>query len=131
MFELVITPRFSETDALGHISNVSYPVWFEQARMPIFKLFTPDLDPKKWQLILASIHIDFKAQAYLNKDITVNTGLKKIGASSMVIQHNAYQSGVLVASGEAVMVQFDFQTQKSMPLSLKIKAQLSPHLIDF
>ncbi|NCU33617.1 MAG: acyl-CoA thioesterase, partial [Candidatus Moranbacteria bacterium] len=24
-----ITPRFSETDALGHINNNTYGVWFE------------------------------------------------------------------------------------------------------
>ena len=42
-----ITPRFCDTDALGHISNTTLPVWFEGARDPIFRWFTPDLDPQK------------------------------------------------------------------------------------
>ncbi len=42
-----ITPRFSDTDALGHINNTNVPVWFEGTRDPLFRLFTPDLSPQK------------------------------------------------------------------------------------
>ena len=42
----IITPGFYETDALGHINNTVIPMWLEKARTPIFKIFTPDLDPK-------------------------------------------------------------------------------------
>ena len=30
-----ITPRFSETDMLGHISNTTLPIWFEGARATV------------------------------------------------------------------------------------------------
>jgi len=53
MFSELITPRFSDTDALGHINNTMVPIWFEGARDPVFKLFMPELDPNNWQLILA------------------------------------------------------------------------------
>ena len=33
MFHYETEPRFSDTDALGHINNTVYPVWFEQARI--------------------------------------------------------------------------------------------------
>ncbi len=37
MFTEVITPpRFLETDALGHINNNTYGVWFEAARDQFF-----------------------------------------------------------------------------------------------
>lgn len=44
MFKEIIKPRFNETDALSHINNTVLTAWFEGARDPIFKLFTPDLD---------------------------------------------------------------------------------------
>jgi acyl-CoA thioester hydrolase len=128
MFQLEITPRFSETDALGHISNVSYSVWFEHARTPIFKLFTPDLDPKKWCLILANAMIDFKAQAYLGSTITIDTRLSKIGTSSMIIEHRAYQSEKLIAVGQATMIHFDYASQKSQAIPENIKEQLKTFL---
>lgn len=55
MLELTFHPRFNDTDALGHINNASAASWFEEARRPIFEIFIPDLDPKKWNLILARI----------------------------------------------------------------------------
>ncbi len=32
MYKAIITPRFCDTDALGHINNNNAPVWFEGAR---------------------------------------------------------------------------------------------------
>ena len=43
MWQEVITPRFSDTDALGHINNTVFAVWFEGARRDVFKIFTPEL----------------------------------------------------------------------------------------
>ena len=47
MFKSVVTPRFAETDALGHLGNTALPVWFEEARGPVFELFNPELDIKE------------------------------------------------------------------------------------
>ena len=47
MYEHTISPGFSDTDALGHINNTKLPIWFLEARNELFKIFTPDLDPKK------------------------------------------------------------------------------------
>ena len=55
MFSESFSPRFTDTDALGHINNTLVPIWFEGARDPIFKIFTPILDVTNWQLILAKI----------------------------------------------------------------------------
>ncbi|MEM9398560.1 MAG: acyl-CoA thioesterase, partial [Pseudomonadota bacterium] len=33
MFSKTLSPRFYETDALGHINNVTIAAWFEVARM--------------------------------------------------------------------------------------------------
>ena len=55
-----ITPAFNETDALGHINNTVVPRWFENARVPIFKIFTPDLDPRDWHLIVVKVEIEYR-----------------------------------------------------------------------
>ena len=70
MFTEKVIPRFSETDALGHINNTVLPVWFEAARVPIFKFFTPDLNPHNWKLIIAKVEVSFafKQEFELNDD---------------------------------------------------------------
>lgn len=97
MFTLEIHPRFSDTDALGHISNTSLPVWFEQGRTPIFEIFHPSLDVKTWPLILARLEIDLLAQSYWHLPVEIRTGIGKIGNSSCHVVQEAWQNGTRVA----------------------------------
>ncbi|CBL46297.1 Conserved hypothetical protein [gamma proteobacterium HdN1] len=129
MFSMVVSPRFYETDAFGHINNTVLPGWFETAREPIFRLFTNDSDLTRINLILARIEVDFVAQTYYGKEVTLKTGIERVGNSSFVVWQAAYQEGALVARGKAVQVYFSQQTQKSEPLPdhyrIKLEALVS------
>jgi acyl-CoA thioester hydrolase len=127
MFVLSVQPRFAETDALGHINNAVLPVWFEQARTPIFEIFVPDLDVKKWTLILAKIEVEFVKEIFYGENVQIRSFIEKIGNSSFICYQEVWQSESLVAKGRAVMVHFDHNTKKSMPISEKIKCQLNEH----
>ncbi len=81
MFTEVIQPRFLETDALGHINNNTYGVWFEAVRDPFFKIFMPDADIKKWNLIMAHSSFDFLKEVFLGTDVIVKSAISKIGNS--------------------------------------------------
>lgn len=124
MLEFNLTPRFKDTDALGHINNATYSTWFEEARRPIFEFFVPDLDPKKWNLIIARVEIDFITQGYFQKKVLIKTGVEKIGNSSFVLIQEAYQDEVLVCRGKSFLVHFDYKNQKSAPLPVPIKEKL-------
>lgn len=124
MNEVVFYPSFNDTDALGHINNASYSTWFEDARRPIFQLFVPDLDPKKWNLIIARVEIDFLAQGHFQKEATVRTWVEKIGNSSFVLQQEALQEGKVICRGKAFMVHFNYNTQKAEPIPDAIRSYL-------
>lgn len=128
MWSLTINPRFGETDALGHINNTVLPVWFEEARTPLFRLFTPDLDPQDWHLIIARIDVEFVGELFYGKEVEIRTYLSKLGNSSMTINHEAWQDGRLGARGSAVMVHFDHDEKKSVAIPESIREQLSHHL---
>jgi acyl-CoA thioester hydrolase len=130
MFSMTVEPRFSETDALGHINNTVLPVWFEQARTPIFKIFTPSLAIDQWGLILAKIDVSFLKQIFYGKEVEVRTFIQSIGNSSFVVYHEAWQEKLKVASGSAVMVHFDHDSQKSKQLPGDVKLHLEEHLIE-
>ncbi len=123
-----LSPRFVETDALGHINNTVLPVWFEDARTPLFRLFTPDLDINNWHLIIAKIEVEFVGELFYGKDVEIRTYLTKLGNSSMMIAHEAWQEGRIGARGSAVMVHFDHDTKQSVTIPEPIRAQLSEHL---
>jgi acyl-CoA thioester hydrolase len=128
MFSEKLMPRFSDTDALGHINNTLLTVWFEGARDPIFRFFMPDLDTNNWQLILAKIDVEFHAQLYYAEEIEIRTYISRIGSSSFMVYQEAWQKNTKCASGTAVMVHFCFENQSSLKISNNIKAQMTAHL---
>ncbi len=127
MFNLKISPRFADTDALGHINNAALITWLEEARRPIFKIFIPDLDPKKWKLILAHFRVDFKAQTYYQKDAEIKTTISKIGNSSFELSQEVWQGETLCATALVIMVHFDYTKNKSASIPKQIKEKLETH----
>ncbi|PAJ72603.1 thioesterase [Pseudoalteromonas sp. NBT06-2] len=129
MFKEKIMPRFTETDALGHINNTVLPVWFEATRMPIFRFFTPDLNPKKWKLIIAKIEVEFQGELFYGQEVEIKTAVRKIGNSSFVIEQSAWQHAEQCALGKTIVVRYDFDNKKAKALSESEKALLSEHLL--
>lgn len=128
MFVENFKPRFNDTDALGHVNNASIVTWFEHARRPIFEIFNPNLSIEKWNLILARVEVDYLGQVSYEHEVEIKTFFEKLGNSSMVIVQEALQNLEVVARGKAVMVHFDYKTNKSSPIPQVIKSKLSEHL---
>lgn len=76
MLEMQIQPRFQETDALGHINNTVPAVWFESARDPLFRLFSPELDVHNWHLIIAGYAVQFKRELFYGQQVLIKTGVR-------------------------------------------------------
>ena len=131
MFIETVTPRFGDTDGLRHINNVALVEWFEVGRNPIFRMFTPDLDLsyENWKLILVRTEFDYIGQMLYGEDVEIRSFITKIGNSSFIIGHEAWQEEELKAKGKAVLVYFDFINQKSMSIPNEIRAKLENHLI--
>lgn len=130
MFYFELQPRFSDTDALGHISNTTLPVWFEQAREPLFRIFNPTLDVKTWPLIIARVEVDFVAQSFWHLPVEIRTGIGRVGNSSFQVVQEAWQDGQLIARGKAVLIQFDYKTEKALAISDEIRTQLVEHTVE-
>ncbi len=129
MFTEKFSPRFSDTDVLGHINNTVLPVWFEACREPIFKFFTPDLNPTDWRLIVAKIEVEFQGEIFYGQPVEIKTGIRHIGNSSFVVEQSLWQHGELCALGKAVMVRYDFTNKTSQKLSDSERAKLAQHLL--
>ena len=123
-FEMTFSPRFSETDGMGHIGNTVIPIWFEAARDPIFQIFVPSMKMSDWNLILAGFNITFNAPTYYGKPVTILTSISRIGGSSFEVYQRCMQDGKLTAEGKTTMVHFDYKAEKSVALSPELKSKL-------
>lgn len=119
-----ISPRFCETDALGHINNTVIPVWFEKAREPVFRLFTPDMDVNNWKLIIARVEVNFLAEIYYGMEAEVRTWLTKLGRSSMTVRQEVWQESACKARGDAVMIHYDYAAGRSVTIPATIRTEL-------
>jgi acyl-CoA thioester hydrolase len=130
MYTETLTPRFSDTDALGHINNTKVPIWFEGAREPIFKIFSPDLNPNNWCLIIAKIEVNYHGQLFFGQSIEIRTYVSRIGGASFDVYQELWQHGEKCVSGTATMVHFDYPTQTSQKLPDKIREELTEHFYE-
>ena len=122
--------RFYETDGLKHVSNTVLVGWFETARMPIFRAFTPNLDLDNWPLILANYQVDFLLQIFLGSPVEIKTWISRLGKSSFEVYQEVWQQDNLKAKGTTTLVHFDYKQQKSVPINDEIRTQLMAHYID-
>lgn len=129
MFHYTLQPRFSETDGLGHINNAVLPVWLEEARTDIFRIFNPDLDFQGWNLILRKYEIEFLAQIRRDPEVDIETGIVHIGNTSCVVLQRVVQGGRPVALGKTVLVHFNYQSGQPAPIPEAARAELERHRV--
>jgi len=118
--------RFGDTDMLGHVNNASYFTYMEESRID----FLAALGLEQVPLILASARVDFLAQTYFSDLLDVETFVSRIGNSSFDIVNRMYRSGGqdLVFEGVAVVVYFDYATQRAALVPDDLRTQLQVYL---
>ena len=131
MFTTTVTPRFGDMDMLGHINNTVPAAWFELARNPLLKIFDPLLELKRetFSLIIVHTDYDYAAQLYFRNDVEIRTWISRIGTKSFTVYQEAWQQGRLCVKGNAVIVHYDFNTEKSTPIPEEKKKLLAEHLL--
>jgi acyl-CoA thioester hydrolase len=131
MFTTMVQPRFGDMDMLGHINNTVPVVWFELARNPIIRMFDPNMEltRESFPLIIAHTDYDYVDQLYFQYDVEIKTWITRIGTKSFTSYHEAWQQGRLCVKGNAVMVHYDFNTEKSTLLPEDKKRLLEEHLL--
>ena len=127
VFHYQLQPRFSETDGLGHINNSVLPVWLEEARTGIFRIFNPSLDFEDWNLILKKYEIEFIAQISRDPEVEIESGIAHVGNTSVVVAQTVMQAGKPVARGTTVLVHFDYKAGKPSPIPPRVREMLEAH----
>jgi acyl-CoA thioester hydrolase len=127
-FTVTITPRFYETDALGHINNASIAAWLEVVRMGFIASLSgsgSQQEPDRadnW--ILASLQIDFVAETFFGDDVIGCVTAAEAGNSSLTVHCELSQGGRLTVKARAVVVFMDPQTRRPARLPDAYRGQL-------
>src|SRR3954464_807003 len=103
---------------MGHVNNAVYSTYLEQARIGVLG----GLDP----FILARVEIDFRDELRAGEEVKVLTRCARVGTKSFDLEHELHADGRLVAEAKSVLVGYDYEAARSVPLSDELRRKLSP-----
>jgi acyl-CoA thioester hydrolase len=111
--------RYGDLDPQGHVNNAKYLTYFEQGRVHYLielGLFSTDQSFMNLGLIVADIHVQYKAPTHFGDEIVTGVRTSKIGNKSIIIEHTVIDSktGSEMATGEVVCVMYDYRAQKTI-----------------
>ncbi|WP_223637576.1 acyl-CoA thioesterase [Planococcus sp. 4-30] len=125
--------RFCETDAGGHVSNISYFIYLEEARSKFFQAigFTGNEKRGNIDFIVASTSCDFLVQAYAGQTLAIATKVERIGSKSFELVHEISnnETGGRIALGRAAIVCFDYQKQQTEKIPPVLREMLESFLV--
>lgn len=124
-----IVVRFCETDMLGHVNNKNYFVYLEDSRIQFF--YDARILGEEWNYVLASTKCDFVSQAFFRQTLSIESQIGRIGNSSFQLDQIVLdkQTGDVIARAESTIVSFNFETQKSEPLSEEVRSNLERYVM--
>jgi acyl-CoA thioester hydrolase len=112
------TVVWRDLDAYAHVNNAVYATYFENARLDFLESLTRGCG-EDFRVILAEQTIRYRSQAKLHDRLLIETRIREVRNSSfiMVATITDAADGRLVAEGEAVLVHFDYQAGRPVPVS--------------
>jgi acyl-CoA thioester hydrolase len=116
-----IEVRYGDLDPQGHLNNAKYLTFFEQARVHYLLhlgLFEPGQSFVNIGIILAKVEVTFLASVEYGTDVRVGMRISRLGNKSMTAEYTLIDAATQqeLATGSAVLVGYDYQTKKTMPI---------------
>jgi len=128
VFRMPLEVRFRDCDAMGHVNNAVYLTYFEQCRLVFWRAVTGEIAPNV-SVIVARTECDYRAPAYFGDPLEITCDVADIGRSSFTLTQRAEhaESGKLLAESKTVVVTYDYQASRSIPISDAFRQRLEAH----
>ena len=108
---VAVPMRWSDMDAYQHINNVAFLGYFEMARVSLF-FEHPTHDEKTGMrrgLVVHSHEITYKRPVlYDAEPLQIQIWVSTVRAASFLCHYEAFDHGRLAATGQTMLVPFDF-----------------------
>ena len=130
-FHIPIEVRYGDLDPQWHVNNARYLSFLEQARMSyLVQLGLWDgLDFNRLGLIVADIHISYLAPMLIFHNYRLDQRVARLGNKSLIFEYQLVDeaSGERMATAEAVMVAYDYDSHSSIPVPDNWRRKISEY----
>ena len=117
--------RFRDCDSMGHVNHAVYFTYLEQCRLTCWSNITGSSSPHT-RVIIAHAECDYRSPAHFGDELDITLRVGAIGASSFTLRYDVTHatSGKTIATGSTVMVSYDYQAAKPVPLPVATRELL-------
>jgi acyl-CoA thioester hydrolase len=118
--------RFNDLDGMGHVNNVVYLTYMEDARIAWWLRVTGRRGIDAVDMILARTEIDYRSPASFGESLEVGVRCASMRRSSFVLEFaiEERKTGRLVAEARKVLVHYDYEAARPVPLTLEVRARI-------
>ena len=120
VYQKVLDIAWGDMDALGHVNNVRYFEYFQQARIEWLSRLSETLAGEEGPVIIHTSCTFLKPVVYPAR-VAIDCYLHSLGRSSLVVDHDLYQEGELMAQGVCKLVWVDYKQSKAIPVPESIR----------
>jgi acyl-CoA thioester hydrolase len=122
--ELQIPTRWTDFDALGHLTHAAYPVFLDEARDAFL---TAAVGPfADWPNVIAHLSVDYRREIrHPARSVVVRTRVAEVGRTSVTFEQEVLApDGEVAATARAVVVAWDEQTRQGREIADRDRAAL-------
>ncbi|MDK1345323.1 thioesterase family protein [Streptomyces sp. 378] len=120
--------RWADMDAYGHVNNVVFLRYLEEARIDF--LFRPEKDFKQGSVV-ARHEIDYKRQlVHRHHPVDIELWVTEIKAASFTLTYEVKDGDQVYVRASTVIVPFDFQAQRPRRITAQEREFLREYMED-
>jgi acyl-CoA thioester hydrolase len=125
-FTAHVAMRWSDMDAYGHVNNVQFLTYVEEARVEMFKSVPlSGVDQVAAGILVAASDIKYRRPLqHRHRPVPIDVWVTKIGAAFFSLGYEVYdddEGGVVYATASSTMVPYDFANERPRRLSAEEK----------
>jgi acyl-CoA thioester hydrolase len=118
--------RWSDVDTYGHVNNVKYFEYYQEARISFLSDLADGLPAGEASgMVVARIDVDYRRPiVFRTEPFEIRTWVSRVGRSSYDLQAEIRDGEEVLSRAHAVVVAFDAERQRSRPLGEQERARL-------
>ena len=120
-FETEVPLRFDDLDTYGHVNNVRYGTYLEEARIDYLTAVVGDGDRDFLAgsddgIVIANLEIEFERPIRSADTVTVSVRVPRLGTKSFPFEYEIRDDGAVAATGETTVVTYDREAGEPQPI---------------
>ena len=120
-FETEVALRFDDLDTYGHVNNVRYGTYLEEARIDYLAAVVGDgsrefLADSDDGIVIKTLELEFERPVPSADSVTVGVRVPRLGTTSFPFEYEVRDGDVVAATGETTVVTYDRAAGEPQPI---------------